>query len=391
MNVLILITKSNWGGAQRYVYDLATNLPKDQFKVEVMAGGNGPLIDRLKQAGIQADGNLPLGRDVSITKDIKAFFELISLLRKKKPQILHVNSSKIGGLGALAGRLTGVPKIIFTAHGWAWNEDRSFFTKILIKMSYWVMLWLSHKTIAVSQNVKDQVRNWPYVYDKIVVVHNGIKTEALFSRIHARAELIKISPQFGELLSLHPAKDTVIIGSMGELHPIKGYAFALNGLRNLIETYKTKYPSKKVLYAICGEGQERKNLTELIAHLGLESHVVLLGHITDSFQYVRAFDVFLVPSLSEGLPYMLLEAGLAGMPTVATAVGGIPEIIDDMKSGILIQPRKAREIAHGLDFFISHKKVQKEQGEAFHAKIIKEFSLEKMVRETLEVYLTEVR
>ena len=104
MKVLILITKSNWGGAQRYVYDIATHLQKDLFQVEVMAGGNGILIERLKEAGIRADGNLPIGRDVSVFKDIKAFFKLVSILRKNKPQVLHVNSSTIGGMGALAGR-----------------------------------------------------------------------------------------------------------------------------------------------------------------------------------------------------------------------------------------------------------------------------------------------
>ena len=80
MKVLILITKSNWGGAQRYVYDLATNLPKDQFDVEVMAGGNGTIIDKLIQAGIPADGNLPIGRDVKIIDDIKAFLKLIKII-----------------------------------------------------------------------------------------------------------------------------------------------------------------------------------------------------------------------------------------------------------------------------------------------------------------------
>ena len=83
MKVLILITKSNWGGAQRYVYDLATNLPKDTYDVEVMAGGNGQLIDRLLEAGIKASGDLPIGRDVKFIDDLKAFFKLIKIIRNR--------------------------------------------------------------------------------------------------------------------------------------------------------------------------------------------------------------------------------------------------------------------------------------------------------------------
>src|SRR5690242_919646 len=126
MKVLILITKSNWGGAQRYVYDLATNLPKDKYEVEVMAGGNGALIDKLKAAGVSADGSLTIKRDPNIKEDFSVLFKIRKIIKVKKPDIIHINSSKMGFIGALAGRITGVKKIIFTAHGWAFNEDRNF-------------------------------------------------------------------------------------------------------------------------------------------------------------------------------------------------------------------------------------------------------------------------
>ena len=377
MKVLILITKSNWGGAQRYVYDLATNLPKTTHEVEVMAGGNGPLIDRLIQAGIKADGNLPIGRDVKFFDDVKAFFKLIKILKEKKPDVLHVNSSKIGGLGALAGRIAGVPRIIFTAHGWAFNENRTFISKLFIKFLYWIILSLSHVTIAVSEAMKYQTTNWPFVYKKITVIYNGLKTESVFSKVNARNELMKLNSKFAdEIKKIHP-KDLVIIGSVGELHHVKGYDYALRALREL---------NKKVIYAILGEGEEREHLQKTIKDLELESSVILFGHTTGAYQYLKAFDLFLLPSLSEGFPYIGLEAGLAGLPIVATAVGGIPEIIDDMKSGILIQPRNSKEIMHALEFYMKHKNVQKEYGAAIHEKILKNFSIDRMVTETAKIY-----
>ncbi|HEY9583943.1 MAG TPA: glycosyltransferase [Candidatus Paceibacterota bacterium] len=377
MRVLILITKSNWGGAQRYVYDLATNLPKEQFQVEVMAGGEGVMVDRLMEAGIKANGTLPIGRDVNIWQDFKAFLELISLLKNKKPDILHVNSSKIGGLGTLAGRIAGVKKIIFTAHGWAFNENRNVFSKILIKISSWIIVLLSHVTIAVAETVKTQMSEWPWIMEKMLVIHNGIKKEPLFSKENARYELGKIYPRFGEIIKNTLTKDLVIVGSVGELHHIKGYEYALRGIKEM---------KKKIIYCIIGNGENRANLEKDIQNLELQNSVLLFGNVPRAYEYFKAFDIFLMPSLSEGLPYVLLEAGLASLPIVATAVGGIGEVVDDMSSGILIQPRKPREIAHALEFYLNHKKVQKEHGTEIQKKILNEFPIEKMVKETIETY-----
>lgn len=382
MKVLILITKSNWGGAQRYVYDLATNLPKETYDIEVMAGGGGPLIDKLNSAGIKTDGNLPIGRDVNLWGDIKAFFKLVSIIKERKPDILHVNSSKIGGLGTLAGRMVGVKKIVFTAHGWAFNENRTIVSKLLIKLSYWITILLAHTTIAVSEATKYQIRNWPFVYNKITVVYNGVKTESYFSKVHARSELAKISPKFSEVLRSREIKNSVIIGSVGELHHIKGYDYAIRG----IHEFSKNSDGTKLVYVIMGSGEERENIEKQIKDLGVESSVILLGHIPGAFQYLKAFDLFLLPSLSEGFPYIALEAGLYGLPIIATAVGGISEIIDDMKSGILIQARKSKEIQYAIEFYLKHKKVQKEHGLAIHEKILREFSIDKMVSETSRIY-----
>jgi glycosyltransferase involved in cell wall biosynthesis len=382
MKVLILITKSNWGGAQRYVYDLATNLSRETCEVLVMAGGGGPLIEKLNSAGIKTDGNLPIGRDVNLWGDIKAFFKLVSIIKEHKPDILHVNSSKIGGLGTLAGRVVGVKKIVFTAHGWAFNENRTTISKLLIGLSYWITMFLAHTTIAVSEATKYQVRNWPFVYNKITVVYNGVSTESYFSKIHARAELAKINPKFSEVLKSKEAKGAIVIGSVGELHHIKGYDYAIRGIHEF-----SKNPSStKIIYIIIGSGDEKENIQRLINDLGLESSVILLGHVSGAFQYLKAFDLFLLPSLSEGFPYIALEAGLYGLPIIATAVGGIPEIVDDMKSGILIQARKSREIQYAIEFYIKHKKIQKEHGLAIHEKVLRYFSIEKMVNETSKIY-----
>lgn len=384
MKVLILITKSNWGGAQRYVYDLATNLAKNSYTVEVMAGGNGLLIEKLTQADIKADGNLPIGRDVSVFDDIKVFFKIFQILRQNRPDILHVNSSKMGGLGALAGRLVGIKKIVFTAHGWAFNEDRTFVSKMIIKFLHWITIVLSHKTIAVSGALQNQLMNWPWIDGKITIVHNGIKAESVFSKVNARYELSKSFPLISDITK--DDKNLIVIGSVGELHKIKGYEYSIRAVHSLIESLKAKKIDKRIIYLIISTGEEKENIEKLIKELNMEKTIFLLGYVVDAYQYLKAFDIFLLPSVSEGLPYIGLEAGLASLPIIATAVGGIPEMISDMRSGVLIQPKKSEEIKFALEFYIAHKKTRAQHGLELHSKIVEEFSVEKMISNTIEVY-----
>jgi len=384
--VLILITKSNWGGAQRYVFDMAVNLPKDQFDVEIMAGSKGILIDKLSALGLKASGDLAIGRDVSIVKDIKAFFELISILRKNKPDILHLNSSKIGGLGAVAGRIAKVPKIVFTSHGWAFNENRSFVSKLIIKFLHWVTIYMSHETITVSANLMDQMFGWPKISNKISVIHNAIKVEPIFSKVNAENELKKASTILKERLNTLDPKKTIVVGTVGELHHIKGYEYSIKAVAELIKTEKVRSSGINILYVIIGTGEEKEKIEKMIKDLKVENNVILLGYVQDAFQYFRSFDIFLLSSLSESFGYVLLEAGVASLPVVATAVGGIPEIIDDMQSGILIQAKKSAEIKHALEFYLSHKTVRKEHGVALQQKVLNEFSIEKMVNKTIAVY-----
>ena len=155
--ILYLITKSNWGGAQRYVFDLATSLNKEEYDVVVALGGTGRLVDELKNKKVRVIQLKSLERDISIFKEIKSAIELFKIIKSEKPNILHINSSKAGGLGALIGRILGVPKIIFTAHGWAFNEDRPWRQKISIKTLHWLTILLSHTTITVSETTKRNV------------------------------------------------------------------------------------------------------------------------------------------------------------------------------------------------------------------------------------------
>jgi glycosyltransferase involved in cell wall biosynthesis len=360
MKILIAITKSNYGGAQRYVYDVATSLSKTN-DVTVLFGGQGLLAQKLAGAGVQTISIPELGRDMSIAKDISVFFRILKILKKEKPDALILNSSKIGGVGSLAGRIAGIRKILFVAHGFAWNEDRSFVAKTFIRSLYSLIFLFSTKIIAVSDAIRAQGSRLPFGKKKIVVVKNGVGPVPLLDRAAARQ-------------TLGIPENAFVIGTIAELHPIKGLSYAIEAA-SLISIPEFQY-------VILGEGELRADLEKQIQEERLGGKVFLKGFVKDAASYMKAFDIFLLPSLSEALGYVVLEAGQAGASVIATSVGGIPEVIENERTGLLIRPKSPKEIANAVKLLYENKEKADLFAKNLHESVLKDFSLEKMLSET---------
>lgn len=301
--ILFVITKSNWGGAQRYVYDLATALPKDAFDVHVAFGQEGPLAKKLQEAHIPTFSLKALQRDVSLRADVMSFFELLRLFRAEKPDIVHLNSSKVAGLGAVAARLAGVPRIIFTAHGWPFWEQRNPIARGLIYFFSWLTALLSHTVIVVSNYDLSVAKHMPFVGRKTVRIYNGID--------------MHFPLQPAEVIRRAFPEGARITGTVGELTRNKNQIALIEKAKNNPEMY----------VAIVGDGEDRARLETKIKEYGLENRVKLFGFLPAS-EVLRGFDMFALPSLKEGLPYVLLEAKAAGLPIDANRVGGVGEILD---------------------------------------------------------------
>ena len=369
--ILYVITKSNWGGAQRYVFDLAVNF-SPEYDVSVAFGGDGELKTRLEKAGIRTISLPFLKRDVNPFTDIFTFNKLVELFKTERPDIIHVNSSKIGGMGALAGRIAKVPKIIFTAHGWAFREERPAYQKIIIKFLSWLTILFSHAVITVSERDEREALEMPFTKRKIILVHNGIEEPEFLSAEQARESIIKED-------GLSVPENALWIGTIGELHKNKGHIYAIEAFSKLEKT-------ANVLFFIIGEGEERKELQQKINEFGLEKKVFLLGKKDGAPKLLNAFDIFLFPSVKEGLPFAILEAGMAGLPTIASAVGGIPEVLTDMQTGMLIRPKNSDEIIRAIAYVFSHPAKTAELGKKLRAMVKKNFSLKEMIKRTNEVY-----
>jgi glycosyltransferase involved in cell wall biosynthesis len=375
--ILYVVTKSNKGGAQKYVFDLATALPAGRFDVAVAAGGNGSLMDKLRDAGIRVIPIESMVRDISIVSDVMSFFQLLSLYKKERPDIVHVNSSKAGGLGAFAARLRGVPCVVFTCHGWAFNEERSLPSLWTIRFLSWLTVMFAHRTIAVSTRDLVDGEHLPFARRRLSLVHNGIRPPQFKTRELARAALSTV----GKMSGIEVPKDSLLFGAIGELHKNKGYEYMIRAFA--IARKSRNFPYRLI---IMGDGEERDRLKALVKELDLETDIALLGYVENASTFLPAFDAFALTSIKEGLPYVVIEAGYAGLPVVATNVGGVKEMIEDMKTGILVQTRKPDDIAQGLLLLAKDPERALAYGQALKEKVSSEFSIERMVEGTVAVY-----
>ncbi len=370
--ILFVITKSNWGGAQRYVYDLTTALPAELFDVAVAYGGNGVLAGKLREKNIRGISIEKLQRDMNIFDDLKSFIALLRILKTEKPDIVHLNSSKIAGLGAVAARYYGIKKIIFTVHGFAFNEQRPWWQKILISIATYATVVCSTHVICISKKEYNQILHWPGVKSKASLIYNGITKPDFYTQQEARrmlAQHLHSDPNIFE--------GKTIIGTIAEITTNKGLEYAIAALA-----------PTNCIYIIIGSGttEEEEKLRQAVANHTVESKILLAGFIADAGRFLPAFDIFLLPSLKEGLPYVLIEAGYAAIPTITTHIGGIPEIIGTEQTGILIVPQNSTAITEAVTAMITHPDRARQYGKNLSTAVQEKFSLEKMVHDTITLY-----
>lgn len=372
--ILYLITKSNLGGAQKYVYELAVEAKERGHDVTVALGGTGkagaatgPLADKLREADIAVIEVRSFMRSISLLRDIRAFFEVGSIIRHVRPDVLHVTSSKAGGIGGFVGRILFVPRIIFTSHGLTMDERwRPFYERFLITLFTWLTMALCHVTIMINTDTLARAKRLPLVGRKAVCIFNGIRPREYFDRTTAR-----------ETLNLTLPHDAVLLGGVGELHPNKNWSAAIEALTHL---------SPRVHLIIFGEGEERTALESHIASNNLSSRVHLMGY-HDAAPRLPAFDIFILPSKKEGLPYVLLEAGLARLPVIASDLPGNHDIINHGTSGILVSPTPVA-LADAISKLIDNDALKLQLGTALYEHVTTTFTMNEMFASTFATYST---
>ena len=291
MKILYVITQADGGGAQKYVLDLAK-----KFNGTIAAGAEADMLFlKAEQLGLQTIKLKHLRRNINPWHDLMALYELHRLYKKFRPDIIHLNSSKAGVIGSFAAIFTK-SKVIFTAHGFVFNEPLPLPIKLC-----WVILeklasFFRDKIICVSEADLNSAQKYSIApISKLTEIPNGIDQISFLDREAAR-----------NFLGIKP--NEIIVGTVANDYPSKGLKF-------LKQSYQDG-PVANSTVVVIGKSNNTSSQT-----------IKFLGPLENAAQYLKAFDIFCLPSVKEGFPYTILEAEQAGLPIVATNVGGIPEAV----------------------------------------------------------------
>lgn len=372
--IAYVVTQAEFGGAQRYIADLAAALPRDAFAPTVIHGPDGEAADFHA-----ALGSTPvriathLRRAINPGHDRHAVNELADLFRQIGADMVHLNSSKAGVVGAYAARRANVGRVVYTAHGFVVNEPMAPWRRLAYRLAErWssrrkdVIICVSDfdRKTALAHRIADPVQ--------LRVIHNGIHpaTLNLLDRAAARSALAEFGvPLAGRL-----------VGAIANFYPTKGLTYLIEAFAMVL----AHCPDTHLV--IIGDGQMRGLLTRLIRHHRLETTIHLPGRVPNAPRLLPAFDAYALTSIKEGFPYAILEAMAAGLPIVASRIGGVPEMIEHESSGLLVPAKHVLATAAALQRLLNDSVLGARLGAAARQRVMTQFTLERMVRETIACY-----
>lgn len=354
--ILYLITELSVGGAQTVLLHLLTHLNRERFTPVVVClyNGDGATAKRIKALGIPVI-------DVQMTRKYNVFAlgRVSQLIRKYQPTIIHASLFHTNILARLLSPLTGTPIVIST------EQTMNLEGKLRHKINRFTAP-LVDKVVANADNVQQFYANQVGIpSEKLVLIYDGVKTsdKPLISQTKAR-----------ERLGL--PLDSLIFGTIGRIDPVKGLDVLIQALPKIDEG----------MLVLVGKGPDRSRLEALSKKLNLADKIHWAGYQSDVFEVLPAFDIFIQSSFREGLPSAILEAMSAGLPIIATTVGGTPEIVKEMETGLLVPPNDSGALATAINHLAKQPQLQQQMGQKGMKRIEKNFTLPRMISQYEQLY-----
>ena len=365
VKVLLLTDDAFVGGGQQHVLSLARGVDAQRFDVAVACPHSGFLVDEIRRLKIRH-----FAMDLPERADWKSLRAMRDLLKSFRPDIIHTHGGTAGFYGRISSLSLPFVRRIHTYHGIHYLNFRSGWKRQVFTMIDRFLLGVTDKVICVAQSdFQLGLRAGVVSRKKGVVIHNGIDVRK-FTGSKRRPKGSK-SPRGKR------------IGTIGRLHVQKGHEVMLNAARILLD----ENPHSS--FCIIGEGDLRGHLQAVAQRLGIESKVSFPGARTDTARQLSRMDVFVLPSLWEGFPIVLLEAMAARKPIVATAVNGVLEILEDGKDALLVQPNSPSALAEAILRMMKDETFAASCATHALAKVKSSFTEQEMVQRTERVYLGE--
>jgi glycosyltransferase involved in cell wall biosynthesis len=376
ISVLNVITRLEQGGAPLALIQTVRRTNPARFDVTIACGrSEDPALELCgtdAAAGLQLVAIPTLRRSVGLRADLAALVRLVGVIRKGRYGIVHTHTSKAGVLGRIAAAVCRVPVIIHSPHG---NILEGYFGPWLTRFFVLVERLVSHCSNRIICLTRQEIRQYLKAgigsRRQFTFVYNGIDIARYSGRAHSR------SPVRRDLGI--PDEATVCI-SVGRLVPVKGHSDLIRGFARALSEHKD------LLLLLAGDGELRDELTALVAELRLGDRVRFLGWRDDTADLLAGSDIFVLPSLNEGLGLVLIEAMAANLPVVATRVGGVPEVVEEGQTGLLVEARDSDQISSAILRLARDRALRERMGRAGRDRADAHFSIQATVRRTEQIY-----
>ncbi len=367
MRIATVITLSNpVGGAQVYVRDLAEALVKNGHETEVFIGSEGILTDWLTDLGIRHRLVPSMRHSISPLSDIRAVNELAAMLKEYRPDIVATNSSKAGIIGRLSARRLGIPSV-YTVHGWSFLKSEGKLSSFLGWQAEKYCARFTSKIIAVSEfDRKLAIERKLCEPEKVVAIHNGI-------------------PDISSDFFASPGDDAkpVEIVVVARFAAPKDHATLLNAMARLKD--------RDWRLSLVGDGPDEAVVRATVGSLGLSDRVVFVGAVRSVLEYLKKSHLFVLTSLSEGLPLSIMEAMRSGLPVVSNRVAGIPEEVVDGQNGYLVDVMDAESLASRIASLIDDKDLRARMGQESRKLYLERFTSQRLIENTYRVFEQAVK
>lgn len=348
-------------GTERHLLNLADNLDKHKFDVTICCLFEvGEIDNEYKNADFKL-----LCLNKKNVYDFRVIIDLYKFIKKEKFDIVHTYLFGFHYLATIVAQISHVPVVISSRRELAtWKKWHHHMLENLGNI-------FTDRVVACSVAVREfSLRTENLSLDKVITIYNGISLNAF----HPRPKNIQILNEFG----LHA--DNKIIGMVANFSPDKDHRTMLKAVAEVKKTY----PQIKCLLA--GVGYLRKKTEKETTDLNLEKNVIFTGKRDDIEVFLSVMDIFVLTSLIEGLPNVILEAMACGLPIVATNVGGIPEAVEDGRSGILVKPQDNQAVADAIIKLLEDENLRKEMGRRGRETLEQRFKLERMIKDYENLY-----
>jgi glycosyltransferase involved in cell wall biosynthesis len=374
IRILHVITRLVVGGAQENTLLTVAGLDPRRYHVELAAGPEaGPEGSLSPPPGVPFHLVPTLVRDVQPWRDLRALLDLYRLMRRGRYDVVHTHTSKAGLLGRLAARLAGVPVVVHTPHGHVFS---GYGPRALIRIFVWAERCLArwtHSLVALTPTERDDH------------LREGVGEPAQWTVIPSGIPLDRFTgPGALRRTDLGLPEGEPVVGCVARLVPVKGVGDLLEALAQV------RASGIRAHCALVGDGPLREHLRVQARALGVDDVVHFVGLRRDVPQVLPLFDVVALPSRNEGMGRALLEAQAAGIPVVASRVGGIPDVVEDGRTGVLVPPGDPRALAEALVTLLANPGLRAAMGRAAREAVGRDLGVAAMV-ERLDALYTSLR